>query len=150
VDYRLLYANERLQNINGNGYPKQPEAFLDESYCHLDHHTYLTWAPSHGIVNESGRKPMLVIFSAFIVYKNGRKRRASMTEDSMPVNKSKDMNPDYHGRFTAEEFEQLFENLCKFLIHYGNCIIHIDGASYHKHRINPGPNSADRKDKIVE
>jgi uncharacterized protein with WD repeat len=48
------------------------------------------------------------------------------------VSKSKYVNSDYHGHFTAEEFEQLFKNLCKSLDHYGNCMIHMDGAFCHK------------------
>lgn len=78
---------------------------------------------------------MLVIFSVFIVYKDGCKRRASMIEDSinvLPVNKGKDVNPDYHSHFTAQKFEQFFEKICKSFVLYGNCIIHMDGASYHK------------------
>jgi hypothetical protein len=54
------------------------------------------------------RKPILFIFSAFIVYNHGRKRRVTMIEDSinvLSVNKGKDVNPDYHGHFTAEKFE---------------------------------------------
>ncbi|CAO3701495.1 unnamed protein product [Rhizopus microsporus] len=74
-----------------------------------------------------------------IVYKDGRKRRASMVEDSInmwSVSKSKDVNLDFHGHFTAEKFERLFENLCKSHVHYSNCIIHMDGAFYHK-RVQP-------------
>lgn len=94
----------------------------------------------------------MIIFSAFIVYKDGRKSRANMIQDSVnvwPVSKCKDVNPDYHGHFTAEKFEQLFENHCKSLVHYDNCIIHMDDVSYHKRRINPVPSSADRKNQII-
>jgi hypothetical protein len=70
VDYRSVYLGRRLRNLNANNMPKKVEIFLDESYCHLDHHNRLTWLPRGGIVYEQGRKPMLVIFGAFAVWQN--------------------------------------------------------------------------------
>lgn len=58
-----------------------------------------------------------------------------MIEDSinvLPVNKGKDVSPDYHSHFTAQKFEQFFGKICESFVLYGNCIIHMDGASYHK------------------
>jgi hypothetical protein len=65
--YRELYVNQRSANINDKFNPNQPELFLDESYCHIDRSTGRTWVRSRGVVNESGRKPILVILAAFIL-----------------------------------------------------------------------------------
>jgi hypothetical protein len=67
--YRELYVNQRLTNINDKFSPNQLEVFFDESYCYVDHFTRCTWAGPRGVVNESGRKTMLVTFAAFIVFK---------------------------------------------------------------------------------
>ncbi|KAI8325498.1 hypothetical protein EDC96DRAFT_201138 [Choanephora cucurbitarum] len=69
IEYRYRYSIERLMNQNGINHPIQSEVFLDESYCHLDHHAGKTWAPVNGLVNERSRKPMMVIFATFAVFK---------------------------------------------------------------------------------
>lgn len=152
VLYREVYVNERLANINGRFNPDLPEVFLDESYCHVDHSTGRTWVRPRGVVNESGRKPMLVIFSAFIVFKEGHGRRAEIIKDSVcvwPVDGGKSTYTDYHGYFNAEKFEHLFEVICSAVQPYGPCIFHMDGASYHKRRTNPVPTSSYKKSEII-
>lgn len=75
-----------------------------------------------------------------------------MIEDSidvLPVNIDKDVNTDYHSHFTAQKFEQLFEKICKSLVLYGNCIIHMDGVSYYK-RQSCTYFCEKKKDTIVE
>jgi hypothetical protein len=55
-----------------------------------------------------------------------------------------DVTRDYHGNFTAELFEFWFKKLCQTLqACYGQCLIHMDGASYHKRRQNRRPTVAD-------
>lgn len=71
VEYRHQYVARRLANLNANGRPKVPEAFLDESYRHVDHSRQLTWLPRGPTVKDNGRKPMMVIFGAFIVFAQG-------------------------------------------------------------------------------
>ena len=68
IDFRNAYLEKRLGNLNSNGLPVHPEVFLDESYCHLDHHARLTWVPVKGVVNERGRKPMLVILVPLLCF----------------------------------------------------------------------------------
>lgn len=80
-----VYVKERLANINDKLNPIQAEVFLDESYCHVDHSTQKTWVRPRGVVNESGRKPMLVIFAAFIVFKDGHSRGATIIPESVHV-----------------------------------------------------------------
>ena len=153
IEYRYRYSNERLKNQNGNKQPIQPEVFLDESYCHLDHHVGKTWALVRGVVNERGRKPMMVMFAAFVVFKSERKLRAKMIEDSIqvwPAKNGKKLNLDYHGNFTSDIFEDLLEKLCQSLVPYGSCIIHMDGASYHKRMNNPFPKTGSKRKEIEE
>jgi hypothetical protein len=52
---------------------------------------------------------MLVIFAAFIVFKEGRVQRAKFIEESVhvwPVKGGNNIYADYHGYFDAEKFEQ--------------------------------------------
>jgi transposase len=152
IMYRQVYLNNRLANLNGVDNPIMPEVFLDESYCHVDHSAKCTWVKPRGYVNESGRKPMLVIFAAFVVFKNNRERKAKIIEESVhvwPVSGGERIYTDYHGYFNAEKFERLFETLCQALQRYGPCVIHMDGASYHKRRINSVPTNKNRKDEII-
>src|SRR4051812_318225 len=51
IDYRNLYLERRFNNLNSKRLPIAAEVFLDESYCHLDHHAQCTWLPKNGIVN---------------------------------------------------------------------------------------------------
>jgi hypothetical protein len=111
---------------------------------------------------------MMIIFSTFVVYSIGHQRRATIIKECTkvwPANSKKgkrkdkeNVNPeddvshevDYHGTFNAEKFEGLFKKLCIKLQEFGNCIIHMDGASYHKRRVNPAPKSGDRKDVMEQ
>jgi len=48
-------------------------------------------------------------------------------------NKRSSPDNDYHGNFNAELFEKWFKRLCISLKkNYGSCIIHLDGAAYHR------------------
>ncbi|GBC46028.2 hypothetical protein H257_11777 [Rhizophagus irregularis DAOM 181602=DAOM 197198] len=58
---------------------------------------------------------------------------------------------DYHGNFNAEIFEDLFSTLCKALYEkYGPVNIHMDGASYHKRRVENIPTSNTKKQEIID
>ena len=86
VAYRHTYIERRLDNLNSNGLSKRTEIFLDESYCHLDHHAKKTWfVPDEEAVKESGRKPMLVIFGAIAVRKVDNCLRAEIVEDNILI-----------------------------------------------------------------
>ncbi|OQR83702.1 hypothetical protein ACHHYP_14392, partial [Achlya hypogyna] len=46
----------------------------------------------------------------------------------------------YHGNFNAVQFEDWLRKLCTTLARtHGPCIIHLDGAKYHKRQLNPQP-----------
>ncbi|KAF9119684.1 hypothetical protein BGX30_003689 [Mortierella sp. GBA39] len=79
MEYKIDYLERRMSNLQcrkgPNGdieyLPAQPEVFLDDSYCHLDHTAPNKWVKSNdGVANEFGRKPILVIFEAFVVFYN--------------------------------------------------------------------------------
>jgi len=72
VSFRCQYIRSRLSNLQGNNdIPNRPEVFLDESYCHLHHTSPNTWVPHQGVVLAPGRGPLLVIFGAIVVFRNG-------------------------------------------------------------------------------
>ncbi|UZO29622.1 uncharacterized protein OCT59_023086 [Rhizophagus irregularis] len=72
VAYRCRYLRFRFANLEGkNDVPRHPEVFLDESYCHLHHTSRNTWVPHQGVVLAPGHGPLVVIFGAIIVFRNG-------------------------------------------------------------------------------
>lgn len=72
VAFRSRYLRFRFANLEGkNDVPHLPEVFLDESYCHLHHNTRNTWVPHHGVVLTPGHGPLVVIFGAIIIFRNG-------------------------------------------------------------------------------
>ena len=53
---------------------------------------------------------------------------------------------NYHGNFNADLFETLFKRLCDNLqSFYGPCVIHMDGAAYHKRNTCDAPKSSEQK-----
>ncbi|KAI8887163.1 hypothetical protein K501DRAFT_330756 [Backusella circina FSU 941] len=126
VEYKHDYVNKRLMNANNKDHPIQPEVFLDESYCHVDRHTEKSWSKKDSKKRTKGRQEMVVMFGAFVVHRNGRKLDAKMIEESI-------------------KFENLFEELCVALVPFGNCIIHMNGASYHKRRFDARPAKSKNK-----
>ncbi|GES84188.1 hypothetical protein H257_11777 [Rhizophagus clarus] len=85
----------------------------------------------------------------------GRKRNNAEEWNDVP-NIVKDSNivpnqVDYHGNFNAEIFEDLFSTLCQTLHEkYGPVNIHMDGASYHKRRVETIPSSSSKKQELIE
>ncbi|GBC35133.2 conserved hypothetical protein [Rhizophagus irregularis DAOM 181602=DAOM 197198] len=140
VAYRCRYLRFRFANLEGkNDVPRHPEVFLDESYCHLHHTSRNTWVPHQGVVLAPGHGPLVVIFGAIIVFRNGSSNKLH-DANIMPN------QVDYHGNFNAEIFEDLFSTLCKALYEkYGPVNIHMDGASYHKRRVENIPTSNTKK-----
>jgi hypothetical protein len=115
-------------NIHKNKYNlMQPEVFLNESYCHVDHHAEKSWGKK---VSKKirGRQQMIVMFGAFVVYRVGRSIDAKMIKTSTKVwsilkKKDNDAENDYCGNSDADKFEKLFEDLCVALERYGLYII---------------------------
>jgi len=184
VAYRCRYLRFRFANLEGNNdVPRRPEVFLDESYCHLHHTSRNTWVPHQGVVLTPGHGPLVVIFGAIVVFRNGssnklygelvpnsvhiwdptikppgnrgRKRNNAEEWNDIPdVIKDANIVPnqvDYHGNFNADIFEDLFSTLCKTLHeNYGPVNIHMDGASYHKRRVETIPSSNAKKQELID
>ncbi|CAB4474390.1 unnamed protein product [Rhizophagus irregularis] len=184
VAFRCRYLRFCFANLEGqNDVPHRPEVFLDESYYHLHHISHNTWVPHQGVVLSPGHDPLVVIFGAIIVFRNGSsnklhgelvpnsvhiwdprikppgnqgRKRSNAEEWNNVPNVVKDANivrnqMDYHGNFNAEIFEDLFSTLCETLHEkYGPVNIHMDGASYHKRRVENIPTSSTKKQEIVE
>jgi transposase len=184
VAFRCRYLRFRFANLEGNNdVPSRPEVFLDESYCHLHHTSRNTWVPHQGVVLAPGHGPLVVIFGAIIVFRNGssnklhgelvpnsvhiwdptikppgnrgRKRNNAEEWNDVPdIVKDSNIVPnqvDYHGNFNAEIFEDLFSTLCQTLYeNYGPVNIHMDGASYHKRRVETIPSSNSKKQELID
>src|SRR5581483_1121413 len=76
VAFRNCYLRRHFENLQGrNKVPIRPEVFLNESYYHLHHTTNRTWVPNHGVVYSPGRGPLIVIFGAIVVMRNGNSNK---------------------------------------------------------------------------
>ncbi|CAB5092983.1 unnamed protein product [Rhizophagus irregularis] len=159
VAFRCRYLRFRFANLEGqNDVPHRPEVFLDESYCHLHHISRNTWVPHQGNKLHGELVPNSVhIWDPRIKPPGNRGRKRSNAEEWNDVpNVVKDANivlnqMDYHGNFNAEIFEDLFSTLCETLHEkYGPVNIHMDGASYHKRRVENIPTSSTKKQEIVK
>ena len=87
VAYRYQYARARLENITrmNSPLPKIPEVFLDESYCHVGHHSRCTWYKPGDVILDHGRGPMLVMFGAFAVYSDHGRIKAEMVQRQLHI-----------------------------------------------------------------
>jgi hypothetical protein len=62
--------------LNGKLKPQHTKVFLDESCCHTNHNTGKTWTSVCSVVNEKGRRSMMVVFSISVMYTIGHERGA--------------------------------------------------------------------------
>ncbi|GJJ74656.1 hypothetical protein EMPS_07014 [Entomortierella parvispora] len=175
AEHRHFYLEQRLENLNAKGHPILPEVFLDETHCYLDPQTMRSIEGA--AVDETGRKPMVLLFGAFVVYHNGFKMKGEIVKKSIliwPVGGQahgqdfEDENwssvpafvqgsgvapdsHDYQGPFTSNLFERIFKEICKTLSdEYGPCHIHMDSAKYHFGRKNPLPRQSAPLDQLVQ
>jgi len=187
VAYRKKYVQERLSNLDENGVPIRPEVFLDESYIHVNHNLSRGWVDPDKNVYQQEKGAMLVIFGAFVVYRNEQgTTQAGFVEDhiinwpaeggnrlqegvrrgrpfkdqdqwltAVPPEvletKTVPRTHDYHGYFNGGTFEKLFTRMCNKLNELGhrNCIIHMDGASYHVRNTERAPSKSANKPTMV-
>jgi transposase len=178
VTLRAHYLKARMRNRRKHSLPKMPEVFLDESYCNLHHTRPKTWLDVDGYrESESGRGKRYCIVGAGVYWTSGDKLYANFVERSLVawdstkqgkkchnifheddedlamhmVTGESDVTRDYHGNFSAELFEFWFRKLCQTLQElYGQCLIHMDGAAYHKRRHNRPPTEADSVAEIKQ
>ncbi|POM63235.1 hypothetical protein PHPALM_27483 [Phytophthora palmivora] len=136
VAFRNEYLRKKVANRVGDALCL-PEVYLDESFCNANHVRDRTWLSSDNIrYNKSGKGD-----------RRGRTTYGKFVEGSIKCwnaskKPSKQDSDDYHGNFNSELFEKWFEELCINLdTNYGPCIIHMDGAGYHKRMTNEMPTS---------
>ena len=80
-------------------------------------------------VERIGSNSMMAIFMAFVVYKESRERERVAREllvivrqcNRLMVKKKKEVNSNCRSRFTAEEFEQPFNELLSLLYQHLVC-----------------------------
>ncbi|KAF0685640.1 Aste57867_22511 [Aphanomyces stellatus] len=130
--FRSVYLRTKATNLTRRNLPKQPEIFLDESYCNLHHVSQLAWIDSeaHDSVQyeHSGKGPRVCIVGAGIIessrdkitsaewvpgsfqcWSSKKKKRKQNCAD----HESDEGDDDYHGNFNAPFFEPWFDKLCR-------------------------------------
>lgn len=159
---RATYLGMKLSNRKEDGKPDRPEVFLDESYVNMNHTVDKAWQIGNGDRHTtSGRGKRIVMVGAGVVRRYKGHLQGKWVAGSFKAwradlkprkKKGQSADPyDYHGNFTAPKFEQWFLDLCVELHQsYGPCRVHMDGASYHKRRLNPAPTGANLKAEIQQ
>ncbi|KAG4060759.1 hypothetical protein PC123_g4342 [Phytophthora cactorum] len=126
VAFQATYLQTRLSNRDPRNHPIQPEVFLDESCCNVNHVTGKTWLNEDKIrISKSGRGARICIVGAGIVTRNGSIIQGEFVTGSLV--------------HWSSAKKSVVTKLCVTLKQYGECIIHMDGASYHKRQEDPAP-----------
>ena len=172
VQYRIEYAKwaaKHIRSVGKRGDKYKALVVLDESYCNLNHSSKWTWSlDDNSIVHATGagRGRLLCIIGAGIYYRSGGHEKAGWVPGSFHCWDSKstgrgrgrprkDAPPppvsDYHGHFNADKFEKWFESICKTVREkYGKSCIIMDGARYHKRRIDKIPTASSKKQEMLD
>lgn len=172
VKYRIEYAKwaaETLRHVGKRGSKYKAMAVLDESYVNLHHTRATTWSIDDKDVVHSigaGRGKLLCIIGAGMYYRERGKVRAKWVPGSFHCWDSgstgrargaqkKNGEPadvdDYHGHFNAEKFEKWFEDLCITMKkEKGPTVFIMDGARYHKRRVDNVPTSGSKKTEMLD
>lgn len=142
---------------------------LDESYCNLNHITSSQWTfegMEHSSYGGKGGRACIVgagfyqgkrgkltggwvpgTFKTWNAKSNGGKVGAPKKNAPRPA------VDDYHGNFDAPLFEKWFTDLCTYLSSnkqkYGKVAIIMDGASYHKRRVDTIPRAKNKHGEMV-
>ncbi|RHZ27611.1 hypothetical protein DYB37_012142 [Aphanomyces astaci] len=166
VAFRTTYLRKRLANRSDAGAPLLPEVYLDESFCNLNHSPGKTWVDeTKKRLTKSGIGPRMCIVGAGIVQTASRGlvvgewvdgSLVMLPSQQRPKRKRKgqvdsvDDGDDYHGNFNSDMFERWFGGVCRTLqALHGPCVIHMDGAKYHKLVLNPPPTCKDPKATLM-
>jgi len=166
---KFLFWHEKHRGPDGN--PFRPEVFLDESFAHPEHNARKTWQKPGDMLHFQSRGHRVCFIAAGIVWAQYGHLHGGMVEGSLKIfcakkgsknkkvktsGEDEDMavlaamdSEDYHSNFTPQLFEQWFEQLCATLTaKHGSCKIFLDGAKYHRRRLDAIPTPADKKDVI--
>jgi hypothetical protein len=120
-----------LSNLNHAGHPTIPEVFLDESFCYLGHHANLTWKPAYGVSPDSGHRPMLAIFGAFVVWSKRNRVCEKIVRDSLliwPTRGLAQMGNKKRKRGPEAQDEELWQSLPQYI---RDAQIAPDSVDYH-------------------
>ncbi|KAH9138484.1 hypothetical protein AeRB84_017210 [Aphanomyces euteiches] len=165
--FRAAYLRTKVSNLTHRNLPRQPEIYLDESYCNLNHVSQLAWIDkdNHDSVQyeKSGKGPRVCIVGSGVIASHRDKIvsaewipgsfhcwSSKKTKRSHSTLDNDDDDEDYHGNFNADVFERWFDRMCRCARErYGPCRIYMDGASYHKRRVNTTPSSKNIKQDII-
>jgi len=163
------------------------QRFSWTNLTYINHSLSKGWVDTEDNVYQQDKGPMMVIFGAFVVWrdqhdnvqggfvedhiinwpadggnrlqegvKKGRpfkdkEKWLSAVPPEILASKTVPQTHDYHGHFNSDIFEILFTCLCDKLNELGrrNCIIHMDGASYHVRSNDRAPTKSATKEAMI-
>ncbi|KAF9961840.1 hypothetical protein BGZ72_001390 [Mortierella alpina] len=103
VDYRNLYVERRVSNLDNNGLPIKPEVFVDESFWTLDGNSR-PLRVSQGIgLNARGPMPLVVVFGAFVVHSVQNRVVSKFVRKSLLIWPMRGIGQDLPGSIRTDE-----------------------------------------------
>lgn len=169
---RIAQVRQRHENRDAQGFPILPEVYIDESFCRLYHTSERTWYhPEYAPYRSTpvGRGQLVVIIGAAVVWQEGGELRGDWVENSFqcwPNSSGTDMayfpSPSassatavpsavrLEGNMTAEIFEEWFDIVCRHMqSRFGQCIVFLDNARYHKRCPDAAPAKSKTKTEML-
>jgi hypothetical protein len=161
VAHRHKFMAYWLKNVTNDYFPKKPLCYIDESYLNQINTPTESWHIKRVPVSQhTGVGPRFCILGAIVYYTNDSHGRMRLCAEWVPdafkfwpaARKESTTTPsDYHGNVNAEKFSKWFEETCITLRDtVGDTEIYMDGAAYHKTRIDPPPTKSSTKRTMLD
>lgn len=177
IAFRNRYVVKFVEElVDSKGLPRKPIVVLDESYCNKNHFAQFQWlGPDRVNIRPCSDGRLWCFIGAGIYWKTDDKLCCEWVDDSfsqfLAVNKTSGkgkgqakqrapvgsgssstyIKEEYHGHFNGEKFMDWFKTLCKTVKEkHGEAVILMDGAGYHKQRLDNIPTSSSTVDTIKQ
>ncbi|KAF9279624.1 hypothetical protein BGZ68_007804 [Mortierella alpina] len=103
IDYRNLYVQDRLTNLNCFALPVKPEVYVDESFWSLDQNSR-PFRVSEGIgLNRRGPEPLLVVFGAIVISSKQNQVSSKFVRKSVLIWPMRGIAEDLDGSIPSNE-----------------------------------------------
>ncbi|OQR99422.1 hypothetical protein ACHHYP_20280, partial [Achlya hypogyna] len=157
VAFRGRYLQSKVINRDASRNSQFPKIHHDESNVNQNHVCARSWLDIGrkryakegkgnrlfivGAGSISGDKSGSLFVYIGVLRTSGDKIYGDWVEESLHYWQSQlKTKKGYHGNFNSELIKMWFHKLCRALaVNFGTCIIHLDGAKYHKRVLNPEP-----------
>jgi transposase len=149
----LLSANRATCPRTGTVLLARPEVYLDESYVDPRMHPKFGWTLDNAPIAAPAAAGRVCMIGAGVARTVDGALQCHWVPGAFEAWKAADgattrsgTPRDYHGNMTAALFEAWFTKLCRNVLEqYGPSVFIMDGAAYHRRRIDPPPATTAKK-----